>query len=384
MARFGSLGTQYFNASGEPLVNGLIYFYESGTTTPKATYADINQTVANPNPVVLDASGYQPNIFFNGVAKAVLATSANVQIQTRDPVGDTAVNIPFQEWVPNFSYSLNDLVLGSNGEFYISLENGNIGNDPTISPTEWQPFFESIIIGQDVVAPNFVAIGNATTGFSGLDVTAKGSILVGNGTAPIAFPYSGVNGELLSVDTSEPSGFAYVSPPSGPNPITTVTATAAVAALLNSGITSAYSVYDLICVGSTSAADGLNLRVELAGSVISTSTYIYASDGLLSGTGAVAATNAGTGAPVTSVPLASSGAGAARPFYLKITIISPSAGSQSTQLLIDNNIINNSDQVRRQTITAMNTGTTALTGIQLIPVSGTVTCTMNLYPANIA
>ena len=40
MARFGSLDTQYFNDAGDPLVNGKIYFYESGTTTLKNTYAD--------------------------------------------------------------------------------------------------------------------------------------------------------------------------------------------------------------------------------------------------------------------------------------------------------------------------------------------------------
>jgi len=209
MARFGSLGTQYFNASGEPLVNGLIYFYESGTTTPKATYADINQAVANPNPVVLDASGYQPNIFFNGVAKAVLATSANVQIQTRDPVGDTAVNIPFQSWVPNFSYSLNDLVLGSNGEFYISLENGNIGNDPTISPSEWGNAFDSLIIGQDAVDDGFVAIGDATTGLAGLDVTAKGSILAGDGATAAALAPALLDGLGLVSDSGEPLGLRW-------------------------------------------------------------------------------------------------------------------------------------------------------------------------------
>ena len=98
MARFGSLDTQYFDASGEPLVNGKIYFYESGTTTPKTTYADINNAIPNTNPVLLDASGRQPNIFFEGVAKATLTNNGDVQIVSRDPVGETATNFG-DEWV---------------------------------------------------------------------------------------------------------------------------------------------------------------------------------------------------------------------------------------------------------------------------------------------
>jgi hypothetical protein len=273
MARFGSLGTQYFNASGEPLVNGLIYFYESGTTTPKATYADINQTVANPNPVVLDASGYQPNIFFNGVAKAVLATSANVQIQTRDPVGDTAVNIPFQEWVPNFSYSLNDLVLGSNGEFYISLENGNIGNNPTISPSQWANAFDSFVIGQGVVEAGYIAVGDATTGLAGIDATAKGTILVGNGAESVAFPYSAQDGDVLLVDTSEPTGLAYgvlqVEPP-GLALLSTVTASNSATVDVEVTFDSTYDAYMIIATGITlQNSQALNCQMKIGGSYVS-------------------------------------------------------------------------------------------------------------------
>jgi len=50
MARLGALGTQYFDDAGDPLINGKIYIFESGTTTPKDTYADINLSILNPNP----------------------------------------------------------------------------------------------------------------------------------------------------------------------------------------------------------------------------------------------------------------------------------------------------------------------------------------------
>jgi hypothetical protein len=88
MSRFGSLGTQFFDDSGDPLSGGSITFYETGTTTEATTYSDEALTTANDNPVVLDAAGRQPNIFFAGQLKAVLKTSGGVIVETRDPVGD--------------------------------------------------------------------------------------------------------------------------------------------------------------------------------------------------------------------------------------------------------------------------------------------------------
>lgn len=46
-----------FDVNGDPLVNGSLYTYEAGTTTPLATYTTRAGDVANPNPVVLDDRG---------------------------------------------------------------------------------------------------------------------------------------------------------------------------------------------------------------------------------------------------------------------------------------------------------------------------------------
>jgi hypothetical protein len=136
MARFGDLDTQYFDASGDPLVNGKIYFYESGTTTPKTTFADINSEIPNTNPVLLDASGRQPNIFFEGVAKATLTNNNDVQIVSRDPVGETATNFG-DEWVSTRIYGTNDVVIGSDGQYYRSLLTGNQNNNPVTTSGYW-------------------------------------------------------------------------------------------------------------------------------------------------------------------------------------------------------------------------------------------------------
>jgi hypothetical protein len=136
MARYGDLDTQYFDDAGDPLINGKIFFFETGTTTPKPTFADVNFTIPNAHPVILTAAGRQPNIFFQGVAKAVLATSAGVQILVRDPVGETASTFG-NPWVSSKDYNANDVVQGSDGNFYRSLVNGNVNNNPVTTSGSW-------------------------------------------------------------------------------------------------------------------------------------------------------------------------------------------------------------------------------------------------------
>ena len=136
MARFGEINAQYFDDAGDPLGSGKLYFYESGTTTPKVTYADINLTIPNTNPVILTAAGRQPNIFFNGNAKGILTDKNDVQILVRDPIGETGANFG-DAWVATKIYSANAVVIGSDGVYYRSLANGNQNNNPTTTSGFW-------------------------------------------------------------------------------------------------------------------------------------------------------------------------------------------------------------------------------------------------------
>ena len=135
MARFGDFD-QYLQDDGNPLVSGKLYFFETGTTTAKTTYSDINNSIPNTHPVILTASGRQPNVFFDGVAKAILATSADVQIAVQDPVGETSTDFG-DEWVPTKIYTAKDVVIGSDGIFYRSLVNGNQNNNPVNTSGSW-------------------------------------------------------------------------------------------------------------------------------------------------------------------------------------------------------------------------------------------------------
>ncbi len=138
MSRFINPRSQFFDDSGNPLVSGKLYFYESGTTALKNTFADVNETIANTNPVLLSASGRVPNVFFSGLARVVLTTNDDVQIWDIDPIGETPTGDSFTEWSPLVVYGLGDVVQGQDGNLYRSLINANSNNDPASSFAAWE------------------------------------------------------------------------------------------------------------------------------------------------------------------------------------------------------------------------------------------------------
>lgn len=77
---------QFFDADGAPLVGGKVYTYQSGTSTPLATYTDGSGATPNANPVILDARG-EANIWLGtNQYRFVLKNSLDVLIWTSDNV----------------------------------------------------------------------------------------------------------------------------------------------------------------------------------------------------------------------------------------------------------------------------------------------------------
>ena len=70
---------QFFDDAGAPLSGGLLYTYEAGTTTPKATYTTSVGDIVNANPLVLDSVG-RGTMFLDGSYKFDLRTSADVTV----------------------------------------------------------------------------------------------------------------------------------------------------------------------------------------------------------------------------------------------------------------------------------------------------------------
>jgi len=90
LSPFGGVGAQFFDANGLPLSGGLIYTYAAGTTTQQATYTSSSGSIAQSNPIVLNASGRVPSgeiwLTANLYYKFVLESSAGVTIGTYDNI----------------------------------------------------------------------------------------------------------------------------------------------------------------------------------------------------------------------------------------------------------------------------------------------------------
>jgi len=82
-------GQQFFDNNGIPNAGGLIYTYQAGSSTLLTTYTTVNGTIANTNPIVLDAYGRTPSEIWMQTGysyKLVIQTSAAVTLQTLDNI----------------------------------------------------------------------------------------------------------------------------------------------------------------------------------------------------------------------------------------------------------------------------------------------------------
>ena len=136
-SRLSNPKIQYSDDAGNPLPEGKLYFYDSGTTNFRTTYADSGLSIANSNPVLLDGAGRVPSIFLEGNYRAILTDKDDNQIWELDPVTGTSGSAQFSDWLITTTYVLNDIVRGSDGKYYISITNSNLGNDPTSSTVNW-------------------------------------------------------------------------------------------------------------------------------------------------------------------------------------------------------------------------------------------------------
>jgi hypothetical protein len=78
---------QFFTAGGIPLVGGKLYTYAAGTTTPLATYTTASGAQSNTNPIILDSRG-EAAVWLSTTAayKFKLTDSTNVEIWTADNI----------------------------------------------------------------------------------------------------------------------------------------------------------------------------------------------------------------------------------------------------------------------------------------------------------
>jgi hypothetical protein len=136
MTRFINPVPQFGDDAGQPLPEGKLYFFESGSATLKDIFNDVNRSIPQANPVILTGAGRVPNIFYDGSARVKLTDSDDVQIWDRDPVGGESGEGQFSDWNSLTIFDTSDIVR-EDGLFYISLTDNNQGNSPSASPINW-------------------------------------------------------------------------------------------------------------------------------------------------------------------------------------------------------------------------------------------------------
>lgn len=98
-------GVSQFDASGNLLVGGKLYWYEAGTTTPVTVYKDSGGASSQAQPIVLNSRGTPdyPIWLLSGQSyKAVLADANDVTLQTIDNIigiNDNSAAAVNSEWV---------------------------------------------------------------------------------------------------------------------------------------------------------------------------------------------------------------------------------------------------------------------------------------------
>jgi hypothetical protein len=98
-----------WSTAGKPLSGGLLYTYEPGTTTPKASYTTADGSVSLSNPVVLDSLG-EKTIFLSGKTKVVLKTSTGSTLWTEDSVEGTNANTDTASLADKYSCNINNAI----------------------------------------------------------------------------------------------------------------------------------------------------------------------------------------------------------------------------------------------------------------------------------
>ncbi len=81
---------QFLTAAGVPVAGGFLFFYTAGTVTLQATFADVDLTTPNTNPIVLDSGGQSATpIYMQAVGYKVRLLAANgSQLWERDNIED--------------------------------------------------------------------------------------------------------------------------------------------------------------------------------------------------------------------------------------------------------------------------------------------------------
>jgi hypothetical protein len=173
LSPFGN-GFQFFSDSGVPLSGGLLWTYTAGTNTPILTYTNSAGSIANSNPIVLDAAGRPPaEIWLTvGAAYNFVLLDANPS-----PVGPTLDNIVGVQDFNNINATGNTVL-------------GTVGNTLNVSGGALIVSSGNTAVGGDLTVAGNTTLGNASTDV--LTVNPASIALVNNPTITGTATWTGV------------------------------------------------------------------------------------------------------------------------------------------------------------------------------------------------
>lgn len=140
--RFRNPVIKYTTDTIRTLPASKLYFYQNGTSTPKAVYADKNKVTSLGAEVTADSAGIFVPIFLDGTYRVTLKNAAGTT-QTGWPVdnvgGEDTVGA-FDDWSSITNYSVGEFVTASNGLRYISLQTPNLNQNPETEAAYWDEY----------------------------------------------------------------------------------------------------------------------------------------------------------------------------------------------------------------------------------------------------
>lgn len=261
---FGA-GYQAFGSTNIPLSGGFIYTYAAGTTTPQATYTSSSGSVANSNPIVLNADGRPPSeIWLTGglTYKFVLYDSLSNLIATYDNlIGINDIATGSSEWI------------GASTPTYISTTSFSVVGTQTLNFTPNRRMY-SVNTGGTIYSTvlTSVAAGGITTvtvvndsGVLDSGLSAVNYAIL-NSTHPSMPPYSDVQFMVQdSVDPTKRAQFTTSSLATSTTAVITITGSGTIPQSINGALLNTiYFTAQTIAITMTSPAAPVVLTVSAA------------------------------------------------------------------------------------------------------------------------
>jgi hypothetical protein len=269
--------TQFFDGNGNPLAAGFVYMYIPSTTTPKATYQDSLGTVANTNPIVLDANG-EALIWGSGAYRQIVTDSLG------NIMWDQVTLDPGYAVVSSFSgTSTTSVAIGTGAKSFTTqpglqfFPGGNLIIASNASALNYMTgTVTSYNVSSGALVMNIVSTGGSGT-FADWNISITGS--------------PGAAGTVTSISVASANGFAGSSSGGGTPALTLSTTVTGVLKGNGTAISQATAGTDYL----TPTGNGSGLTSLTAANISAGTAGIS-----ISGNAATVTTNANLTGPITS------------------------------------------------------------------------------------